>query len=249
MPRYLLGVWDSILQELWYTPSRRDLLVKALRQAGEPMKILAWKDFKAVAVACINGMYGRDSIPPANRERYTPEALENNSSDWQSLHRDLSTEVKRQVDVEAAEKARLDACKQEPGGGILVDGSEASMVLAQKLLGLDEENAKLAVGVVKFTGQVRPTFLKGRKTWHTTRDDLDGQGAKDAKRTGKKKITFFYDQCNVGCVPGDYLVGWGVHTGKRQYQLVAMVTPVDRRLQSMCQWGPKTPIHCGTEKE
>lgn len=247
MPRYPEGTWDAIRQELWYTPSRRDLLLQALYKAGEPAKVLGWEDFKRETVACIHGMYGKDKVSKPGR--YTPQALEENSGEWQRFHAELTDELKRRIDVETAEQARLEACKQEPGGGILADGSAQSVHLAQELLGLDEENAELAVGIVKFTGEVNPTYLKGRKTWHTTRDDLGGQGAKDSKHTGKKKITFFYDHCEEGCKPGFYLVGWGVHTGGTKYQLVAMVQPVDKRFQAMRQWVPKMTIYCGAEKK
>lgn len=247
MPRYPEGVWPSIVAELWHTPGRRDVLLQALAAEGEPGKTLEWADFKAVMVQAIQGMYGGNRV--SHPERYTPEVLEDNSGQWQRFHSALTDELRRRVDACAQEKKRLDALKQEPAGGILVDGSEASMTLARQLLGLGARNARQAVSAVEFGGDVTPTFLRGRRTCHKTYDDLDGQGTKDAKRTGKKKITFFYDYCDRDCKPGFYLVGWGLHIGDTRYQLAEAVPPMGGPFDSLRQWGKGIQLQCGTEKK
>lgn len=247
MSRYPAGTWESIIAELWYTPGRRDLLLQALNQAGEPGAVLVWAGFKHVMVGCIAGMYGSNSVSAP--ERYTPEALEDNQNGWEQFHTRLTQELARRIDAQAQEKARLDAMKQEPAGGILADGSEASALLAHQLLGLGPGNARQAVSLVEFGGDVTPTFLAGRRSYHMTRDDQDGQGSKDAKRTGKKKITFFYDRCEEGCKPGFYLVAWGVHTNDTSYQLVEVVPPTGGSWDARRQWTPKQKLQCGTQKK
>lgn len=247
MPRYGEGVWESIHAELWYKPERRALLLKALEGAGEPARTLSWGDFKQVMVACIGRMYGPNRV--SDPGRYTLQALEDNSANWQKLHAELHQELGRQADAAAKEKERLDNLKREPAGGILADASEASASLAHQLLGLGPNNARQAVRLASFSGDVSPTFLKGRRTYHTTCDDLDGQGAKDVKHSGKKKITFFYDFCDRDCKPGYYLVGWGVHISNIQYQLEGMVPPTGHPLDKDRQWDEGLTLTCGTQKE
>lgn len=246
MPRYPEGTWEAIRAELWYTPGRREILLQALADAGEPERVLTWPNFKLTVAGCIHGMYGANKV--SEPERYTQQALEDNSGEWQKFHAALTQEMTRRRDAAAQEKKRLDALKQEPAGGILVDGSAASIDLAHQLLGLGPGNARQAVSAMEFGGDVAPTFLGGRRTYHKTYDDQDGQGTKDAKRTGKKKITFFYDQCDRDCKPGFYLVGWGLHIGDTRYQLVEMVPPTGGPLDRRRQWGKGISLQCGTEK-
>lgn len=247
MPRYGEGVWASIQSELRYTPGRRALLLEALTDGGEPARTLNWGDFKRVMVACIGRMYGPNRV--SDPSRYTLQALEDNSTSWQNFHAKLHQELVRQVDTAAKEKERLDDLRQEPAGGILTDGTGASALLASQLLGLGSRNAGQAVRLASFDGDVCPTFLKGRRTYHTTCDDLDGQGAKDVKHSGRKKITFFYDRCDRDCKPGYYLVGWGVHISNTQYQLMGMVPPMGHPSDCDRQWSKGLVLVCGTEKE
>lgn len=245
MPKYTYVQMEAIRAELWYHPSRKALLLEALMDAGEPGETLSWERFKPLMAACIHGMYGSNKV--SNPNLYTVAVLEENKSFWDALHNALHGEAARKADLDADEKKKAEMIKQEPAGGILADGSPASAQLARELLGLGPNNAKQAVQLPSVSGDVRPTFLLGRRTRHATYDDYDGQGKKDDKHSGKSKITFFYDLCPDGVRSVYYLVGWGVHTGMVTYQLVAMVPPTGGPLDKNRQWGHKQRLDCGTE--
>lgn len=166
------------------------------------------------------------------------------------IHAQISRwDMERRIDAEARERARQEMCGREPGGGIFTGNTAVSFSLAQGLLGLGAGNARLAVRMSTFGGDVSPTFLRGRRTCHITCDDQDGQGVKDAKKTGKKKITFFYDFCDRNCERGYYLVGWGVHNGGTQYRLEGVVPPMGGSLDALRQWCVGMTVQCGTEKK
>lgn len=245
MPSYSSGQMEAIKAELWFNQPRRALLLKALMDAGEPGETLSWERFKPLMAACIHSMYGSNKV--SNPNLYTVEVLEENRTFWDALHNALHREAVRKADSDADEKRKAETMKQEPAGGILADGSPASEQLAQELLGLGPNNAKQAVRFPSVSGDVRPTFLLGRRTRHATCDDYDGQGEKDDKHSGKSKITFFYDLCPDGVRSVYYLVGWGVHTSMVTYQLVAMVPPTGGPLDKNRQWGHKQRLDCGTD--
>lgn len=247
MPRYSEGTWQAILGELYYSPARRELLLTKLRELGEPGRVLSWADFKDAMVMCIHGMYGESRVKhPAY---YTPEALEDNSGAWQKLHGELTEELERQAATTAEKKESEEKEKRDAGGGILADGSPVSIALAQELLGLGPNNAQRAIGCTSLDGDVTPTFARGRRTFHVTVDDLDGQGEKDSKHTGKKKITYFYDEVTEGAFSRYYLAGWGVHVDNTQYQLIGVVPPVTARPDPRRQWTERMIVSCGTQKK